>query len=239
MRYLFMDNQLNTQEPISKQTPVIPDPIVPKTPVLPVAEESEEVAPPVAPESTVPSEYEEILNQYAASQQTQAPVQEVPVEETPILETQSPETTPSPVEPVITEPETTEPTLTDFGITPKPPQNNIFKIFFIVALIIFVLVATALVFVYFKSQQTAKSVTTTKAAVTSVPSGTCSLNDKTYNVGESFAAADGCNTCTCGAQNIINCTENKCLASQPATGSAVTATPVSTASASTTSAVKK
>jgi len=220
-----MDNQLNTQEPVSKQTPVIPDPIVPKAPIQPVAEETEEVlTPPVAPENTVPSEYEEILNQYAASQQPQAPILETPV----------PENTTIPTEPIIT-----EPTLTDFGITPKPPQNNIFKIFFIVALIIFVLVVTAFAFVYFKSQQTAKSATTTKTAVTSVPSGTCSLNDKTYNVGESFAAADGCNTCTCGAQNIINCTENKCLASQPATGSAVTATPVSTASASTTSAVKK
>ena len=219
MRYLFMDNQLNTQEPVSKQTPVIPV----------TAEEPEEIAPPVVPENTIPSEYEEILNQYAASQQPQ----------TPVLETPAPEITPTTAEPTTVEPVTTEPTLTDFGITPKPPQSNIFKIFFIVALIIFVLVATVFVFVYFKSQQTTKSVTTTKAAVTSVPSGTCSLNDKTYNIGESFTAADGCNTCTCGAQNIINCTENKCLASQPATGSAVTVTPVSTASASTTSATKK
>jgi len=225
-----MDNQLNAQEPVSKQTPVIPV----------TAEETEEVAPPIVPESTVPSEYEEILNQYAASQQPQAPVQETPVQETPILETPAPETTTIPTEPVITEPTIAEPTLTDFGITPKPPQNNIFKIFFIVALIIFVLVATAFAFVYFKSQQTAKSVTTTKTTPNLISSGTCSLNDKTYNVGESFAATDGCNTCTCGAQNVINCTENKCLASQPATGSAVTATPVvSTASASTTSATKK
>ena len=221
MRYLFMDNQLNSQEPVSKQTPVVTDPIpdelavqqTPPEPVAPVI--NPEPIPPEPKIETTPesNEYEQILNQYAASQQTESPIQENP------------------------NPTPTEPTLSDFGIAPKPPQNNIFKIFFIIALIIFVLVATDFAFVYFKSKQTTEPTTTTNTLPTSVPTGICTLNDKTYNVGDSFIAADNCNTCTCNSANVINCTSNKCMASSTATKSAIlTATPTAT---STSSAIKK
>ena len=185
-----MDNQLNAQEPVSKQTPVITDPIpdelaVQQTPlvtdpepVIPVSTipktsviNSEPIPPePIVPVSTVPeapvvpiinpepiqpepkietapepNEYEQTINQYAASQQSETPIQE----------------TPAP----------TQPTLSDFGIVPRPPQNNIFKIIFIISLIVFILVATIFAFVYSKNQQTTttESVTTTNTTPTSTP----------------------------------------------------------------------
>ena len=48
----------------------------------------------------------------------------------------------------------------------------------------------------------------------------CELNDKKYKIGESFAAADGCNTCSCEPDLTIACTEKDCSSaaegSQPA-----------------------
>ena len=43
------------------------------------------------------------------------------------------------------------------------------------------------------------------------PVGTCSDGGKTYHEGESFPASDGCNTCTCGPDGNIACTEKACL----------------------------
>lgn len=231
MRYLFMDNQLNVQEPVN-QTLANPEPVVPKIPTAPVTEIpspiipetpiSKPELPPLQPQPEIdevpPSnEYQEVLDQYAATQ-TKAPIPE-------------------------NEPQPNEPTLSDFGITDKPPQNNIFKILFIFALIIFVLVGTALAFVYFKSQNnsTSSNSNINKSTPTPISTGSCSLNDRTYSVGESFAAADGCNTCTCESQNTVTCTDKKCLTTPTATTSA-TVTPVSTSSAkktSTSSAVIK
>lgn len=280
MRYLFMDDQLNTQGPnpvtsISKiptpektlatEEPILTpagEPTYEKTPVTPISETPtiEETpisfANPVSTTSTsAPTEkYQDILNQYAASQsETPTPESSVPTSvpnsNIPTSEPSIPTPEPSisapgnvpPISPQPTpQPAPTEPTLSEFGITPPPaPQSNVFKVFFILALIIFILVATALGFVYFKSLSSPSSSTystsTSKITPTQVASGTCSLNDKTYNVGESFKAADGCNTCTCQSQDAINCTSNECLSANPATKSA---TPTKTVTSSTSSATK-
>ena len=42
--------------------------------------------------------------------------------------------------------------------------------------------------------------------------GTCSYNGRVYRVGDTFAASDGCNTCSCTAGGAITCTERACLA---------------------------
>ncbi|MCK6509583.1 hypothetical protein L6R29_06415 [Myxococcota bacterium] len=42
------------------------------------------------------------------------------------------------------------------------------------------------------------------------PEGVCRYNGKEYAQGSSFAASDGCNTCTC-QQGAISCTEKACL----------------------------
>jgi hypothetical protein len=162
------------------------------------------------------NEYQDVLNQYAAAQEATPPIVE-------------------------NEPQPTT-TFTDLGISEKPPQNNIFKIIFIISLIIFVLTATILAFVYFKNQNNSTTSTSTNyvpqnnSASQNTPTptitGTCFLNDKTYQIGDSFAASDGCNICTCKSQNNISCSDNQCLSSKSSTESA-TITPAKTNSAST------
>ena len=140
----------------------------------------------------------------------QEPINQEPVTQEPIAET-----------PVIAETPTAEPTLRDFGIVPKPPQNNIFKIIFIFSLIIFILTASAFAFVYYQSQKKSSPTDNSPSTISSTPapSGTCFLNDKTYQAGESFASADGCNTCSCQSQDMIVCTEKACLSTDSATQS--------------------
>jgi len=174
-----------------------------------------------APAGEYQNEYQDILNQYAANQETTAPTLE--------NETPPPSSPPTP-------------TITDSDIFPKPPQNNLFKIIFIISLIIFVLTSTVLAFVYFKNQKSPPIInnqpSTTDNLTPTAPSGTCFLNDKTYQTGETFTATDGCNTCTCVSQNNISCTDKECPSSKSATESASTITPTKTSVTSTSSAKK-
>ena len=41
--------------------------------------------------------------------------------------------------------------------------------------------------------------------------GSCQLGNQSYDVGDSFTAPDGCNTCTCEPDGAIACTEIACL----------------------------
>lgn len=41
---------------------------------------------------------------------------------------------------------------------------------------------------------------------------TCAYQGETYEIGESFAAADDCNTCVCGADGAVSCTKMACPA---------------------------
>ncbi len=106
-------------------------------------------------------------------------------------------------------------------IPPSTSKINIFQIIFVVSLVIFLIVVSAVVFTYFKSQKTPSEIrdlTPTQTAggsdisITPTPSSsvTCFLNDKTYKVGESFPSADGCNTCSCSENGSITCTEKAC-----------------------------
>jgi len=47
----------------------------------------------------------------------------------------------------------------------------------------------------------------------------CETNDKKIPAGETFPAVDGCNTCTCGEDSTISCTEKDCNGKE-STGSA-------------------
>lgn len=233
MRYLFMDNQPNNQNPI-KPNPSDPNPIIPENPIpesqIPVTTEnpiatmtgvpaSETELPSSQPEpqpesqpepeikETVPvgdyqNEYQDVLDQYKTSQET--------TEMTPENETLTPSTS----------------TITDSDIFPKPPQNNLFKIIFIISLIIFVLTSTVLAFTYFKNQNSSLTTNNQSSTVNNlaptVSPDTCFLNDKTYQAGETFTATDGCNTCTCVSQNNISCTDKECSSSKSATISTTT-----------------
>lgn len=71
-------------------------------------------------------------------------------------------------------------------------------------------------FDFLKRWFASKPVVPTKAPATPTlvptitPSGNCSINDKMLSVGSTFAAADGCNFCTCAGNLQIECTSNTC-----------------------------
>jgi hypothetical protein len=185
---------------------------------------------PEIPPQSAPEKYQDILDQYAASRtENIAPPIESPLPpKNPDNSLEEPQVSP--------EPQETVPNLASFNPNPEAPQNNIFKISFITSLIIFIFTSTVLTFVYLKSKSisTTSSIPSTPTTVvqttpTIAPqAGTCILNEKTYQIGESFAATDGCNTCTCAAQNNISCTERECLATPTATKSAIKTTPTKT-----------
>ncbi len=211
-----MDNQINNQEPVS-QEPINQEPIInqeppileqPPEPPQPEPETPTESEPP-APEipepeteTSVPSnEYQPVLDQYAANTESV----NTELTETPVVESS---------------PRSTEDQLQDLGISPPPKTNGLFKVLFIIALVIFILVLASLAFTYFKSQKNSSTINDLSSTISPTPtisSGTCLLNEKTYQIGESFTATDGCNTCTCESQNVISCTDKTCTATKSAT----------------------
>lgn len=203
-----MDDQIKPQEPVNQEpvtpqeSPILEEPLQtevppqipepeptpqPETPVIEQTPEPEipEVQP--QPETSVPSnEYQQILNQYAVSQ-------EQPVVEAP--------------------PEASVPEAPISYNIPTASKTNVFKIIFTIALIIFILVLAALAFTYFKNQPNSSNSSnfdTVKTSPTPISTATCLLNDKTYTVGESFPSVDGCNTCSCLESTEIICTEKAC-----------------------------
>lgn len=111
-------------------------------------------------------------------------------------------------------------------IPPSTSKINLFQILFVVSLVIFLIVVSAVVFTYFKSQKTPSEIRdlTSDISITPTPSSsiTCFLNDKTYKIGESFLSADGCNTCSCSENGSIACTEKACANTPTITKSATT-----------------
>jgi hypothetical protein len=237
-----MDNQTTNQEPVNQTLPkeeIIPqEPIPQETPILETQAPEPQLLPQpeikpepeiLSNEPTVPSgEYQKILDDYA----TTVKPQPEPELETP--------------------PKSPQEQLQDLGITAPPSTNNIFKIIFTIALVIFILVIIALGFTYFKSQKNSDSLNNNvvETTPTQAPISTevCSLNDKTYQIGESFPSADGCNTCSCSSDLNIVCTEKACTptptsiatksATKTATKSAIKLTITPTKTATSTSLIK-
>lgn len=89
----------------------------------------------------------------------------------------------------------------------KPPQSNLFKYIFFIVLFIFIGVVGILAFTLTKQPGNSNQATITP---TPAPTNKCLLNEKEYGVGESFAAADGCNTCSCASDLSIACTDKTC-----------------------------
>jgi len=182
-------------------------------------------------------EYQNILNKYAQEISKNPPEVEAPQPPDPELPPQDiqlselPQTPPEPP-PALpsTPPEpSSPPDIMQHELPPPlPPEDDIqppmeeplpskpnpfVKILFFFSLLIFLAVSVGLIYVYFvlpiqiDEQSSAPLIQNTP---TSIPSGVCLLNDQSYNVGESFSAADGCNTCTCQEDLTISCTEIAC-----------------------------
>ncbi|HPT65745.1 MAG TPA: hypothetical protein PK257_00345 [Candidatus Woesebacteria bacterium] len=186
-------------------------------------------------EPTINDSAESIIQDSAVT--PPSPTPETPTEQTtPVTEPEPVESTPESETEI--QPQSTEQQLQDLGITPPlKTGGGFFKGLFVVALIIFVFVMVALGLVFFKNQKNIDNSDSNFDTAESTPipaSGICFLNDKTYQIGESFASADGCNTCTCESADVITCTEKACPSTITPTKTA-TATPTVTKSATSSS----
>ena len=202
---------------------------------------------------------DEILNQPPQPPQEYPPAGgppvSPPVESTePSLSSTSPENTPAGEPPVPPVPPVSPPPAYQTPETPpqdvdaklseilddkpeKPPSSSKFaKTFFFISLIIFLAVVGAIAYNLIKDQSASsipsnpdKIIVDQDSDEPSVSSQNCVINDQTYSINQSFAAADGCNTCTCQADGTIACTELACEltpsestpSSLPDTGSAI------------------
>jgi hypothetical protein len=134
---------------------------------------------------------------------------------------------------------------TNPDISNPTKTSSVGKVFFIFALILFLIIAAGLAYFLFlvpsnttknKTDNSKPSVTPTSSETndnSSNESGTCELNNKTYQVGESFTSADGCNTCSCSAAGVIACTEKACAETPTVTTATKSATVTSTTTKST------
>jgi len=111
-------------------------------------------------------------------------------------------------------------------ISPPKKENHFFKYLFFFSLIIFIIVLVLVVISFLNSQKSvsnSRDIPQNNLSPTSVPTDFCELNDQKYLIGATFTADDGCNTCTCGEDLTISCTEKTCDASNSATTSAIPA----------------
>ena len=118
------------------------------------------------------------------------------------------------------------PELPPIPITPPPVYSTpkkgggFFKFLFFVSLIIFLGVLGSII--YSVSQNNSPSngnipatptvISQIQPTPTTVTVNVCQVNDKQYQVGETFLSADGCNTCTCATDLTIACTSKACEA---------------------------
>jgi hypothetical protein len=160
------------------------------------------------------SKYQDILDQYS-KQVTKSPDTEEETEDQPIinpdevLKTVTPEPTPvsPPPEPI---------SLLMENQPPVVKESQFFKILFYFSILTFLTVASILAFSFINGSQTGNNSVNPAIPTTAEPTNTpesesfCYLNDNKYKLNESFPSADGCNTCTCGLDGTIVCTEKAC-----------------------------
>lgn len=108
------------------------------------------------------------------------------------------------------------------------PKSSIFRTIFLVALFLFLGVSAVIAYFFIKGPSSTSNVpaVTPTAVITQAPTvaptiapvvSVCSINDKQYKVGETFAAADGCNICSCAINLTITCTQRVCSSTPSAT----------------------
>ena len=168
-------------------------------------------------------QYQDILDRYSKElgNTTPAPTETLTPEPAPVP-TPSPTPTPEPTVPPTPVFETIAP--------PAPPQNNLFKYLFYISLLIFLGVSGTIVYTIFftkiSNQNNSVFIVPTESPSPTVTTTEkfCEANDQKVKQGETFKAADGCNTCTCGSDLTITCTQLSCEAT-PTTKVKVTPTP--------------
>jgi len=127
-------------------------------------------------------------------------------------------------------------------IPPTKSGLNLYKIFFIISLLIFLSVAATLAYMLLLNPNSKNNPSTNSSVTPTISNNVvCELNGSEYAQGQSFPSADGCNTCTCESPNMIACTEKACAPTPTvmATKSAIKTTPTPTKSATSSSLPKK
>jgi hypothetical protein len=194
------------------------------------------ITPPVEPEPTPGPTLEPEPDSQPEEVKTLPPVEPEP-ELNPVLESVSestpepePETEPEPEispikEIIITSPSIPKPELETendllkqpvvppiyFPPTPEVDKpSNFFKYLFYFSIIIFVGVVSAL-FYNFTNNQNTNIPTEDTPTPTSEPTSFCEVGDKKYQVNENFPSEDGCNSCSCGSDLTVTCTQMACI----------------------------
>jgi hypothetical protein len=177
-------------------------------------------------------QYQEILDQYAdaLNQSSSPPVVESPIL-TPPLPTKAPATA-DPLTPPVPESVILPPPPEIIPPTPSSSPSTFIKIIFYFSVLIFLAVVVAIANSFIKKQQPFSVPTPTPVPTETKPTAICELNEKTYQIGETFPSTDGCNTCACQSDQLIICTEKACEATpsaKPTLSPKVTPTKSSTA----------
>ncbi len=169
-------------------------------------------------------QYQDILDQYQKTF-SNPPSPSVPAPPQPLESVPpSPVPPPSPVllppvspPPISPPPQPVLPPPPPVQALTKPSKDStiFFKILFILSFLLFLGVAAAVVYNLLSQQLGSnplpiKKITTTPSETPTQAVSFCELNDQRYQVGQSFPAADGCNTCTCLEDLTISCTELSC-----------------------------
>lgn len=196
--------ELQSAKTDTENTPAEPAPIA-TTPIPPAIDPLATATSVTSPETTPVAPLE--------------PALATPSEPTPVLPTEPPVVTslppmPSSLPPIIT------------GLVPvsKLPKN-IFKYFFFVSLLVFLGIFGMIIYTVINAAANPTRIVVSDKTPTAEPTSSsdtgkfCETNDKKIPAGESFPAADGCNTCTCGEDLTISCTEKDCTGKE-STGSA-------------------
>lgn len=143
------------------------------------------------------SEYQTIINKYKQSLDLSLPAKIQPVPQISV-----------------------QPNVTILPDTPHPVlvhAANFFKLTTIASFLLFCLVFVKIFYNLYRYQNVKiplngiRPTSTISVPVTTVtPSPICTLNDQSYQLGQSFLAADGCNTCSCQSDGSIVCTQMSC-----------------------------
>lgn len=217
----------NYQDILDKYAASINTPVEDKIPEAPLPSEISNVDEIMSQTENTPEksvETQPVLQDISSEPQSELPVSETleevvaPVSEETVLPL---DTSPSP-EAILSSVLPTEPT-NENEIMPEatnfPKENNFFKYLFFFSLFIFIIVLVSVIISFVNSQKSISNSTTSPTIVltpTDIPSTVCEINDQKYNVGQSFTATDGCNTCTCNSDQTIVCTEMACEATPTA-----------------------
>lgn len=224
---------------------------------IPTPEVSIPATTPVAPDS----QYQGVLNNYQdeinppiipPATETTTTTKTVPVSptlETPTPDYSNPEIAQKKLEEILNTPSNLPPVENSIPVGPPvdtSPKSSAFRVIFLVSLLLFLGVSAAVAYFFIKGPTSTPTETPVVIPVvtqvptvepTVAPTNICNLNGKTYKVGETFAAADSCNICSCAADLSITCTQRVCSSTpsatisptKAATPSAITPTKAATA----------